>query len=139
MLQQRRVPLGWLVEVAGIEPASEKICAQVSTCVFRVLISEAGLPQNGSSVSYPPFVSPSGRATAPVSYPTLSTPDGSPWERKPADASLTRLGRNQIRQLCVDCTTDEVSKLFSQYSWSAWNALAISVTIRCDVVLNHML
>ena len=37
-----------MVEVAGIEPASENLSRQASTCVVRVLLNPQELPRTGS-------------------------------------------------------------------------------------------
>ena len=39
--------LNHLVEVAGIEPASEDLSRQASTCVVRDLLNPYGLPRTG--------------------------------------------------------------------------------------------
>jgi len=36
-----------MVEVAGIEPASENLSRQASTCIVRVLINRQDLPRTG--------------------------------------------------------------------------------------------
>jgi len=50
-----------MVEAAGIEPASESMLTQVSTCLFCFLISDNETPAGGLFIIPSPFVLPQGQ------------------------------------------------------------------------------
>ena len=63
----------FLVEAAGIEPASESMLTQVSTCLFCFLISDNKTPAGGLFIIPSPFVSPQGQEKRPEASLLTST------------------------------------------------------------------
>jgi hypothetical protein len=50
-----------MVEAAGIEPASESMVTQVSTCLFCFFISDNETPADGLFIIQSPFFLPQGQ------------------------------------------------------------------------------
>ena len=80
--------LPFLVEAAGIEPASEDLQPKISTCLFRVLILVRQDPLEPGSVKTSPLnISPHFQQARKLGYPASLAPS-IPAGEKQRDASL---------------------------------------------------
>ena len=69
-----------MVEVAGIEPASESHTQEVSTCLFQYLDLAAKVSTEQDTRTTIPLWFRLGATDTPFDYPTLMTICPSPWE-----------------------------------------------------------